>query len=290
MCGGKIRNDRHPKVYCSKKCQVEVEGYSRNYTKIKEDILPSFNYAPPALDPIVRVKSEFPVAIASDIHAPYHDKKWMEIFFEVCLKLGVRKVIVNGDFINAATVGRHNGLKFKRGEILENDFMAGEILMKVFAKNFDEVIFLSGNHCLDRLEKMCGGELNPQRIWKMFGDFENVKLTPKQYVILNEKTIVGHQRMYGKVRGNVSQKLANRHRMNVVTAHEHHTAYTVSECGLYQAVACPALMDTTLSDYTNDSLTMFPDHMNGFVVEDKGKLSLFDKFTNWKLYGLPEYT
>lgn len=287
VCENKVPHIRKHSEFCSKKCEAKAHGYRERWEQIlKQKLEGSTAWRPLPLEPITEIHSSKPIAIFSDVHAPIHSVKWLELGIKASKKFGAETLIVNGDFIDANTISRHLGGYYRRKNELEDDLAAGEALMNIFADNFKKVYFLSGNHCLQRLMKMFNGEVAAKRLWNLFTIRDNVKLTPRSFVYVNNDVIVGHPRNYSGIRGNFTQKLAQLKQKHVATGHHHHSARTATSDGKWQACEIPCMADLEEMEYVRNEINTFPDPMNGFGMIFGTRIEVFDKFTNWKLYGL----
>lgn len=283
ICGRKVPRDRGNQ-YCSLACERVPEAKQR--ATLKERIEATTAWRPIELDPVEEVVSGYPVAVFSDIHAPIHSKYWIERGITAAEKFGAKTLIVNGDFIDANTISRHLGGYYRRKSELDDDLAAGEALTKLFSETFEKVYFLSGNHCLQRLTQVFKGEVSAKRLWNLFGTHHNVKLTSRSFLHVNKDVIVGHPRQYSSVRGNLTQKMAQLKQKHVVTGHHHHSAKTATADGKWQAVEVACMADIEAFEYVKNELNTFAEPMNGFAMIFGTKIELFDKFTNWELFGL----
>lgn len=201
-------------------------------------------------------------------------------------KFKARILVINGDFINADSIGKYVGGHYRRNEMLEDDFKAGEILLDVFANYFQKVVFLSGNHDTDRMMKALRGEVKAERWWKMFGSHKNVFVTERSWIKVNDVT-VGHPRSYSRIRGNLAQKISLKQQASVLIGHEHHSAISVSSCGKFQAASVGCMAELHDFEYTNFALNDMPEPMNGFATIFGNQIQIFDRFTPWQEWGLP---
>lgn len=292
VCKGPLRSGRKP-PYCSKKCEARVEGYSeahaRSLERIAQRVSASLGFRPDPPSPIERVVSGYPIMVFSDIHAKLHSERWIMQGLSVAEKFQSKVLIVNGDFIDANEISKHAGSYFKRGSSLEDDFKAGELLLDVFSKYFEQVIFLNGNHCGQRLIKALGGEVAMQRLWKMFGEHANVKVTPRSYVYVNDDVIVGHPRQYSKIRGNTAQKIAQMKQKHILLGHSHHSAMAITPDGKWQACEVGCMAELEQFDYVNFEINDMAEPVNGFAVVTGNQIQCFDKFTKWELFGLENH-
>lgn len=104
--------------------------------KILSRIEGSTAFAGEPIEPVKEVASILPVMVFSDIHARRHSAEWISQGMLAAKKFKSRILVVNGDFINADSIGKYVGGHYTRHEILEDDFAAGEILLDIFANEF----------------------------------------------------------------------------------------------------------------------------------------------------------
>lgn len=291
VCKGLIPHGRH-NGFCSKKCQAEVEGYSdahvRTQEKLASELEGTTAWRPEPIEPIHHVISSKPIMIFSDIHAPLHSPKWIMQGMKCADRLESDTLIVNGDFIDANQISRHIGGYYRRRSELNDDFSAGESLLRVFASRFKKVIFLNGNHCGERLVKAFRGEVAMQRLWKMFGEHKNVKVCARSFIFVNDEVVVGHPRQYSRLRGGIAQKIAMHWQKHVVLGHGHHSAKAVTSDGKWQACDIPCMAELAQFEYTTFEINDMPKPLNGFGAVVGNKIQIFDHFTPWKLFNLPE--
>jgi predicted phosphodiesterase len=284
VCKDTLRPGRVP-PYCSKKCQATKEGYSERWTEELESRLQgSTAWRPEAIEPIHHVISGHPVGVLSDIHCPLHSVKWLYQAIRTFKHFGVKKVIVSGDFIDANQISRHIGGYYRRRSELEDDFKAGESLLSILSDGFEEIIFLNGNHCGERLVKVFRGEVAMQRLWKMFGEHKNVKVAARSFVFVNNDAVVGHPRQYSKMRGGVPQNIAQVWQKHIALGHGHHSAQACSRDGKWQAVDMPCLAELDQFEYTTFEINDMPKPKNGFMIVFGNKFQVFNEWTPWEIY------
>ena len=291
-CQRELPHGRKP-PYCSKKCEALHFGYSKSYeqnlAQIAVDCSASTAWRPEPIEPITEIISAKPIAIFSDIHAPLHSSAWIMQGIEAALHFGCEDLIVSGDFIDANQISKHIGGFYRRKSQLSDDFAAGEKLVDLFSGIFKRVFFLGGNHDHDRLTKVFGGEMTIQRIWKMFGDRPNVKVTARSFVEVNRDVVVGHPRQYSRVRGSLPQKIAQMWQKHIALGHSHHSAKTMSPDGRWQAVDLPCMAQLNEFEYTTFQINDMPPPQNGFTIIFGTRMVVFDKFTPWEIYGLEPF-
>lgn len=271
-CHNPIPNDRHGNGgFCSRACR-KAAGY---YDNGQESALLEALYAglqgttawmPQALEPVQQIVSGFPVTIFSDIHCPMHDAKLLYQGIQVAKHFNSEILLLNGDVLDLNQISRHMGGYYRRKAELDDDFEAAEHLLKILCREFKTVYWLSGNHCIERLIKLFRGEVKASRLLKVVGDFPNLKITSRSFVDINEHVRICHPRQYGRVRGSLAQRLAQRWQKHIGTGHQHHAAMSYSPDGKWQAVDIPCMVQVDLQDYVRNELNDFPEPMKGFAM------------------------
>lgn len=294
ICGGNIPFGRHKfdGKYCSKKCESDELGFSEGYKRAKERAIAEVkgvdSWLPSPLDPILRAISAKPIPIFSDIHFPLADSAWLEHALKCAKHWESEVLILNGDIIDANQISRHAGSYKRRKQELEDDMAAAEYFLRLICSAFKQVIWLSGNHDIQRLIQVFKGELGAQRVLKMMGDHDNLKVTSRSFVDVNDRVRVCHPRQYSRNRGVLAQKLAQRWQMHIATGHQHHAAMSYSPDGKWQAVDIPAMCRTDIQDYVRNELNDYPEPMTGFGAVFGNFIQVFTDHTRWEIFGLPE--
>lgn len=269
--------------FCSLLCEKATVGYSKNTINkirqqtVKDIIMGSKQFQPDELDAQINIVTSKPVAIFSDIHCPLHDVEFIMQAINQAQWLGCETLIINGDFIDANSISRHWGNYYRRGYELEHDFASAERLLIAFEKSFKNIYYLAGNHCIQRLIKVFGGEVPAQRLFKMFGEYNNLKITSRSYLDVNNDVRVVHPRQYGRVRTSLPQRLAQRFQKHIVAGHEHHVGQSFSSDGKWQAVSVGCMVDVSLQDYVKNELMDFPEPLQGWAIVHGTKIVSFDR-------------
>lgn len=294
ICSGKVPADRfkHDGKYCSLKCEKSDLGYSESWANKKVKAIAEMSgidaWLPNPLDPILKIVSPKPITIFSDIHFPLADSKWLEHGLKCASHWKSEVLILNGDVIDANQISRHAGSYKRRKQELEDDMAACEYFLNLVSSAFKEIVWLSGNHCIERLIKVFRGEIGAQRVIKMMGDHDNLKITSRSYIDLNDNVRICHPRQYSRNRGVLAQKLAQRWQMHIATGHQHHAAKTFSLDGKWQACDIPAMCRTDVQDYVRNELNDYPEPMTGFAAVFGNYIEIFTDHTKWEVFGLPK--
>lgn len=128
-----------------------------SYGKIKgtmtDAILPAFGGQPLTIKAPKRVarneRDSKLVIVLSDFHAPFHDRKLLDVTEQVLLEVQPDQLIINGDLVDFPQVSRH-GKDTEDCWVSANECIqaGGEILGRLIAAVPDdcEVTFIPGNH------------------------------------------------------------------------------------------------------------------------------------------------
>jgi hypothetical protein len=291
VCRGTVPRGRHKHggKYCSQICEASELGYSKSRDRKHERkalIAAGTAYAPPLPDAAKHLVSGYPILVVGDVHCPMQCPKWTELALTTAEHFGCRTVIINGDLIDANQISRHMGQEYRRRATLEDDMDAAEKFMELLCKEFDAVYYTLGNHTARLLHRF-QGELSIQRLLKMIYDSPKIITTQKTWMKVNENIRVLHPRSYSQIRGKLTADLCQLYQQHIVTSHHHHSATTYSKDAKWQAMEIGCLADIEKFSYVQDQMGNYPQMMNGFgIIFPDDTMLNFNKFTNWKYYGL----
>jgi len=219
----------------------------------------------------------------SDMHIPFHHvKATLSIlsFLREKQKEGIlKRLVLNGDIFDAAALSRH--MKRKRGSggvgDLGDEIKAGKPIIMAYAKLFDEVYFLGGNHEEGRLQRLLANEgvgipkdpLAFGELLKFYG-YDGITFVDRRDIKLGFDD--GAVKMYhGEIynRNTASTILANNRGNNVTQGHTHRPQLHFSR-GQFGAVN-GGLIDKNQQDYMADpewtmGFTIFEHFKNGTQV------------------------
>lgn len=291
VCDGDIPRNRNPKVYCSKKCQAEVEGYSDIYKRRLEQVIKGSTAWRPEHPEITKnIITSDPVLIMTDPHCPIHSEVWFYQALITGLKFGCKILLLNGDLIDANQCSRWLGAQYRRKGELNDDIEAARKFIDICLGEFEKIYITLGNHD-QRLIQAFSGEVSVQNLMRMIFTDPKVFMTEKHFVDINSDIRVVHPRQYSKTRGKLPADLAQRYQKHIVNGHTHHSASSYSADGKWQAIEVGCIMDVDYAFYAQQGLPNMPEMMNGFAIalppSAGNKILNFNKFTAWSFYGVP---
>lgn len=81
-----------------------------------------------------------------DIHGPFEDKRSVKLAFDIMKHLGVNTLILNGDVADFYNLNSHGPKDPQIETFLQDEFHWLDKFLDECTKNFDEVIYIFGNH------------------------------------------------------------------------------------------------------------------------------------------------
>src|SRR5262245_44059869 len=85
-----------------------------------------------------------PIGVCADLHAPLMDPVWVNYMLDTHQKLGIRKLLILGDFLHMDKLGQHHP---KQSNIpYEVEYEVGRATMGLLLRCYDEVYMIRGNH------------------------------------------------------------------------------------------------------------------------------------------------
>lgn len=287
VCGGRITATTRGNSRCSKKCDDAHNSTFLDSLKSRIDATTAWRPLP--LEPTINIVTGYPVLVVGDVHCPIHDERWLELAIRTAKHFGVKEVVINGDLVDAGTISRHLGGEWRRKGELNDDIEAAGAVVKLFCTEFDQVYYTLGNHSQRIIQKFMG-EVAWSNLLKMIYDNPKFKGTERHFLDINGKVRCLHPRGYSRVRGKLTQDMAQRYQRHIITGHHHHSASTVSADGNFQAIEVGCLARIDWFGYAQYAMHGMPDMLNGFAIvlpESEGNLVLnFNKFTPFHRLGI----
>lgn len=119
--------------------KMNKQNYLPRVVVPKSDIGKKEQYKPFCL-------SKFPIAIASDMHMPYHDKEAVEAFLLHAEKIGAKTILFNGDCMDAYQVSQWVRDPRKRSFVSEVEQMKAFLASVRQAFPDADIVYKEGNH------------------------------------------------------------------------------------------------------------------------------------------------
>ena len=225
-------------------------------------------------------KLEGDFLVLNDIHIPATNWDFAERALEVALQHleSPRKVIIAGDLINGDALSRWDDIIPVTP--LADELVYAEAYLNHLALHFDEIYFSRGNH-EDRLLKAVKGQIHAPHFRRMLSDNKKVHFSMYSYMDVvsgGKHWRITHQKAYSRNALTVAKKLAAKNEVNVICAHQHHSAAGRSENNRYTCVDSGGLHDATKMSYVMLDDNTSPVMSNGFVLLKDGAATLFTPY------------
>jgi len=206
--------------------KAENEGWHRT---ISPGPFPIWNDAP---------KLDGDWLILSDCHVPYHDAEFCNALVSYALRTGIRKVILNGDFLDWAAFSPF-------GSLIEVEADAELASASQFIEalcDFDRIVQLTGNHEV-RLIRTLNYKLKAEQLLRLYTTTVNeqkIQVTDYHWCWVDTKAgrwRVTHPRNAHMQPCSVARRLTAKHNCHVAVGHDHICGMILTEDGKTWAIS-----------------------------------------------------
>lgn len=185
-----------------------------------------------------------------DIHAPYHDARFCNEMIELALRWDVKHAIIGGDLIDWAALSPYG----KEASVLaEDEIRAAEQVTTAFARNFEQVVYIGGNHEA-RITRLLDAGLPLTAIARMFVGAPNVQVTDYHWceiVSCGERYQIEHPKNASIHATLVPKKLCAKFGKHVIAGHGHVWGMARDDSGRYWAIDSGIMADPDKIAYAN---------------------------------------
>lgn len=221
--------------------------------------------------------------VVGDVHLPHVDWGFAALVGRVARRHGLTKLIVAGDFLDAAAFSTYPRVMRPAAWKRERD--AARALVGEWVQQFDSILFLMGNH-ERRLQRWTMGELDQDDIFSMVTTSPKCTYTQWGWCIVRsgaQDWRVTHARNYSLNPLTVADSLAQKFQSHVIDHHEHKLAQGLDRYGRYVIVNNGGLFDPSKLLYTRLDDNKSPVMAQGFTRLQNGTATLYGKspFTDW---------
>lgn len=219
-------------------------------------------------------------AVFNDVHIPTTNWDFAEKAIEVSCRLlkRPRKLLIAGDLVNGDALSKWEDII--PSIPLADELEYGTQYLHHLSKFFDELFFFRGNH-EDRILKPLRGQLHAPQFLRMLSDNTKVHFSMYSYATVKsgkQMWRITHQKGYSRNPLSVARRLAAKTHMNVICAHQHHSATGRSECNQYTCIDSGGLHDHEKMLYVMLDDNTSPVMNNGFVILKNGTGTLFTPY------------
>lgn len=209
------------------------------------------------------------VVLFFDMHAPFHDAKWINSVIELALKYDCSLAGIGGDLVDFTALSKYG--RQERVE-LEDEFRSAEQIISALADTFDRVVYCGGNHEM-RLPRLTGNALNLLDTMKFFVRRENVLLTDYQWFIIRsagEKYYVEHPKNFSSHATLVPKALCSKFLCHVIAGHGHRWGITRDASNNFWAIDAGMCADIKRLAYVSKVHSRLPKMSQGAVIIKEG--------------------
>lgn len=222
--------------------------------------------------------------ISGDFHIPLHDIKLVEKMAYVSQRMGAKKLIIAGDLYNLDAFSKYvNEPTYLPGEELDY----GEKLLDYLVEWFDFILVLMGNHEERLYKRKLDKYIDWERLTRMLHQHKDkIKFSKYGYCVLNDTWRITHPKNYSQIKTRVANKIALKHRQNVLNFHGHALSIAHDDSGHQIIADGGGLFDEKKVEYRMIKDSTYPAWATGFwVITKDNELHAFnDLFTPWKFY------
>lgn len=229
--------------------------------------------------------------VAADFHLPYTDYRFAEKIPKIMKRHKIKSILIPGDFLDGDS--RHHKHRVRRATLSEQLKYARKMLAYLLDEGAEEIFILPGNHdewfVYDTL-----GELSIEDNMALMvpqGYEGRVTAFPYDRIQVTSKDTVWtipHQAGASADPLRVGRELALKFQTNVITPHQHLSAYGWDKYDRYSVISIGGLFDKDMFDYIQLKTTTMYNPNRGLAVLDNGQGILItpdERQTNWSKYG-----
>lgn len=204
------------------------------------------------------------IAIASDVHIPYHDEKLLARFLHRCQEFEIESIVWLGDLLDHPTFSSWGRTDYTTLYARERDMartvleMASEVVpIQYWSRgNHEERLFRkTENHLgMEELARLVGVQRMVEDAHLILSD------NPSLDAGYNERTgkwewMLTHPAKYGKQPLVFPGQLAMRYQQSVLSAHAHHWGMSTDPTGRYTVIETGGLFQPRYHEYVNYRVT-----------------------------------
>lgn len=228
--------------------------------------------------------------VISDLHLPYTCYKFVENLRKIAKRHKIKRMLIAGDLIDGDS--RHHKHRVRRASMSEQLAYSRDAVA-FFLSFIDEIFVLPGNHD-EWLAYDLSGEItinDTMRLVVPDGQLSRVHAFPYDRITVHsgdEAWIIPHQAGAAADPLKVGRELALKFQTNVITPHQHLSAYGWDKYDRYVVMSIGGLHDHSMFDYVQLRTTTMYNMNRGVAVIQNGEGILItpdQRQTNWKKYG-----
>lgn len=224
-----------------------------------------------------------PVGICADQHVPLFSPEWVNRMVDRHEALGVKTLLSLGDLLNMDALSNYYPKQTDAGYEVERK--TARALMGFLLRQYESIYIIRGNHDY-RIIKRSNYRLSFVQAMDAYFEgvpgIERATFSNLDHILVTDLSAPGdmspdwfmaHATAYSSNPLTNARKLADIHKMNVITAHSHHAAIGYAQNGVHVVAEIGGLFDRDRTQYLQSAST-FAHWVNGFGTLIDGRLSL----------------
>lgn len=218
------------------------------------------------------------LAIASDVHLPYHDEKLLARFLDQCRDQSVDAIIWLGDLLDLPTFSSWGRTDYST--TFEREIGIARTVLELAADRVPVQYWSRGNH-EERLFRKVDNQFGMQALARMLG--LGWMLDDGQLIVSDNPTLdaipvrgkptwmLTHPAKYGAKPLTFPAELALRYQQNIMSAHAHHWGMSTDPTGHYLVVETGGMFDPRYHEYVQRRVTGHRAWASGYWILDGGQ-------------------
>lgn len=202
------------------------------------------------------------IAVASDVHIPYHNEKLLAYFLDHCRDEGMQSIVWLGDLLDLPTFSSWGRTDYST--LYQRELGITRRVIEMAAERVDAQYWSRGNH-EERILRRLDRQIGMREIALMAGLgglLEAGTLLVSDNPTLDAAWHAGkptwmltHPAKYGRSPLAFPGQLALRYQQNVMSAHAHHWGMGTDPTGRYLVVETGGFFDSRYHEYVNHRVT-----------------------------------
>ena len=207
--------------------------------------------------------------VSSDWHVPHHHEELVTRMLAVAKALGIKQLVINGDFLNEDAFSRWPNHPFNVGWQTEKHIARD--LLQTLVKTFDRIYYILDNHdrrILARHERPT--EFTEDDLMDILLDSTTRGVvrasTFYRHLIINDTWRVTSPKEYRRMKLSLPGRLAQLYHTNVISGGDHLFGLGVDDSAQYVIANNCCVVNPTEVPYINVADTSFPHWTPGFYA------------------------
>ena len=211
-----------------------------------------------------------PALIIADPHCPYHDADFINEAIALAKRGKAKFCVIPGDLFDCNSFSPFDP---NAKDLLEEDLAAAQQLVEALLQNFQQVVWLMGNHEGRLFRRLGFHQLEHERAKRLVSTLDAFVVSPYYQCRVNG-WLVCHPKNIASTGGKVASRLATKHACNVVAGHGHLFGLSQDDSGRYIGIDSGCCADPLRLEYNAVRPNTRPAMVQGAVLLTQSKVAL----------------